>query len=119
MDGNGLVERLFSKFHSSTLYLKNEDQCLFSNYSPVAVLPCFSKILETIMYKRLINFIQKYDILYNKQFGFRKNHSTETAIIDLVAKLTDAIDENKFTAGIFLDLSKVFDTVNHSGNYNC
>ena len=66
------------------------------------------------MYKRLINFIQKFDILYNKQFGFRKNHSTETAIIDLVAKLTDAIDKNKFTAGIFLDLSKAFDTVNHS-----
>ena len=93
---------------------KNEDQCWFSNYRPVAVLPCFSKILEKIMYKRLINFIQKYDILYNKQFGFRKNHSTETAIIDLVAKLTDAIDKNKFTAGIFLDLSKAFDTVNHS-----
>ena len=66
------------------------------------------------MYKRLINFIQKYDILYNKQFGFRENHSTETAIIDLVATLTDAIDKNKFSAGIFLDLSKAFDTVNHS-----
>ena len=49
-----------------------------------------------------------------QQFGFRKNHSTETAIIDLVAKLTDAIEKNKFTAGIFLDLSKAFDTVNHS-----
>ena len=72
---------------------KNEDQCLFSNYRPVTVLPCFSKILEKIVYKRLINFIQKYDILYNKQFGFRKNHSTETAIIDLVAKLTDAIEK--------------------------
>ena len=93
---------------------KNEDQCLFSNYRPVAVLPCLSQILEKIMYKRFINFIQKYDILYNKQFGFWKNHSTETAIIDLVAKLTDAIEKNKFTAGIFLDLSKAFDTVNHS-----
>ena len=66
------------------------------------------------MYNRLISFIQKHDILYNKQFGFRKNHSTETAIIELVSKLTDAIDKNKFTAGIFLDLSKAFDTVNHS-----
>ena len=86
----------------------------FSNYRPVAVLPCFSKILEKIMYNRLISFIKKHDILYSKQFGFRKNHSTETAIIDLVTKLTDAIDKNKFTAGIFLDLSKAFDTVNHS-----
>lgn len=65
------------------------------------------------MYNRLISFIQKHDILYSKQFGFRKNHSTETAIIELVTKLTHAIDKNKFTAGIFLDLSKAFDTVNH------
>lgn len=93
---------------------KNEDESLFSNYRPVAVLPCFSKILERIMYNRLISFIEKHNILYSKQFGFRKNHSTETAIIDLIAKLTDAIDKNKLTAGIFLDLSKAFDTVNHS-----
>ena len=67
------------------------------------------------MYNRLISFIKKkHDILYSKQFGFRKNHSTETAIIELVTKLTDAIDKNKFTAGIFLDLSKALDTVDHS-----
>ena len=65
------------------------------------------------MYNRLTSFIQKHDILYSKQFGFRKNHLTETAIIELVTKLTDAIDKNKFTAGKFLDLSKAFDTVNH------
>ena len=58
------------------------------------------------MYNRLINFIKKYDILYNKHFGFPKNHSTETAIIDLVAKLTDAIEKNKFTAGIFFRFIK-------------
>ena len=74
----------------------------------------FLNILEKIMSNRLISFIQKYDILCSKQFGFRKNHSTETAIIELVTKLTDAINRNKFTAGIFLDLSKAFDTVNHS-----
>ena len=93
---------------------KNEDKSLFTNYRPVAVLSCFSKILEKIMYKRLIDYIERHNILYDKQYGFRKNHSTEMAIIELTNKLTDAIDEGKLTAGIFLDLSKAFDTVDHS-----
>ena len=93
---------------------KNEDKSLSSNYRPVAVLSCFLKILEKIMYKRLIDYIEKRNILYDEQYGFRKNHSTEMAIIVLTNKLTDTIDEGKLTAGIFLDLSKAFDTVDHS-----
>ena len=93
---------------------KNEDKSLFSNYRPVAVLSCFSKILEKLMYKRLMDYIERHNILYDKQYGFRKKRSTEMAIIELTTKRSEAIDEGKLTAGIFLDLSKAFDTVDHS-----
>ena len=74
----------------------------------------FSKLLEKLMYKRLTNFIEKHRIQYNDQYGFRKNYSTEMAITTLTTKITEAIENNEFTFGMFLDLYKAFDTVNHS-----
>ena len=65
------------------------------------------------MYKRIIAFFNKNDILNKHQYGFRKKQSTNQAIIELIEKINGAIDQSKFTAGIFLDLSKAFDTVNH------
>ena len=65
------------------------------------------------MYRRLIKFIKKNKILTQHQYGFRENRSTELAIIELTNKLTKAIDNGDFTIGIFLDLSKAFDTINH------
>ena len=65
------------------------------------------------MYSRLIKFIEKQNILYDKQFGFRSHHSTEHAILIIVAKIQEAIEESNFSCGIFLDLRKAFDTVNH------
>jgi retron-type reverse transcriptase len=65
------------------------------------------------MYKRLIDFIDKNQILSKHQYGFRKNRSTELAIIELVDKITKGIDRGNYTLGIFLDLSKAFDTINH------
>ena len=73
----------------------------------------FSKILERVIYNRVMNYLNKHKILSDHQFGFRKHHSTEYALTLLYDKISAAIDNNEFTVGIFIDLSKAFDTVNH------
>ena len=65
------------------------------------------------MYNRLLEFINKFEILYCYQFGFRSNHSTNLALIHLTNKIATATDQHEIAAGVFLDLSKAFDTLNH------
>ena len=67
---------------------------IYSNYRPISILPCFSKILEKLMYKRLIDYIHKNRILTDCQYGFRSNVSKNHAIIELVDKITKAIKNN-------------------------
>ena len=78
-----------------------------SNHRPVSVLPVFSKFLEKAVYNCLIRFFDKYEILYNNQYGFRKKHSTSLALLYLHDKITTAIDERKHTVRIFLDYLKI------------
>ena len=65
------------------------------------------------MYNRLSSFLETNNILYNKQFGFKKGHSTNHAIPKLVHDVFRAFDKKEYTLGIFIDLSKAFDTVDH------
>lgn len=92
---------------------KKGDRTSFTNYRPVSVLPVFSKLLERLMYNRLENFIEHYDILNQNQFGFRKGHSTYMAMSILVDKFHETINDNKFMVCLFLDLSRAFDTISH------
>ena len=92
---------------------KKGDPSLASNYRPISVLSCINKMYEKILFRRLYNFLEKYNILYEFQFGFRQGHSTEHALVEIVDKMKQAIDNNELTCGLFLDLSKAFDTVNH------
>ena len=65
------------------------------------------------MYKRILNFTIKHDVLYSYQFGFQQNRSTKLALISLIDKITESLDEGNFVLGVFLDFRKAFDLVNH------
>ena len=93
---------------------KSGDKQNVSNYRPISLLPQFSKILEKIFNNRLMNFLNSNNLLYLRQYGFRKNMSTSMAIMELVENITNAMDNGKFTIGVFIDLKQAFDTVDHS-----
>ena len=92
---------------------KKGDKDTFSNYRPISILPALSKVLEKLLYKRLVSFLDKHKILFDNQFGFRKGLSTEMAIHTLTEKYYEAMDNNDFMVGIFLDFSRAFDTISH------
>ena len=87
---------------------KNENCMLVNNFRLVSVLPLFSKILERLMYSRILSFLKKY------QFGFRERHGTDIALIALIDKIMSVLNEGDYVLGVFLDLSKAFDTVDHN-----
>ena len=93
---------------------KSEDEQLVQNYRPISILPFFSKFFKKIVSKYIIKFMDENELFYKNQFGFRKQHSTSHAIITLVEKVSKALDKGKIVVGVFLDLKKAFDTVNHT-----
>ena len=92
--------------------LKNGHHEDMYNYRPI--LPCFSKNVEKIIANRLLPFLLKYNILHDHQFGFIPGKNTTHAILSLVDYLTNSFEINKLTCGIFLDISKAFDTIDHN-----
>ena len=92
---------------------KNGDKNNVANFRPVSILTSFSKIFEKIIYNRLVTHTTPNKILTNSQFGFRKNSSTDTAAYKLIHNILTALNDKKLVGGIFFDLEKVFDCVNH------
>ena len=92
---------------------KAKDPMIFSNYQPIPLLPLFSKILEKLMYNRLLSFLNKCKIMNKNQFGFRNNHSTYMALLIMLENIRNALDNGECAIGIFPDFKKAFDTVNH------
>ena len=92
---------------------KNGNAQVVSNYRPISVLSAFSKILEKLIHKRILSFLDQNNILSKLQFGFRPTFSTQLACSYLSSKISDLFNNNLLVLAIFLDLTKAFDTLDH------
>ena len=94
---------------------KSGDQHLLSNYRPVSLLPSFSKILERVIYNKVVAFFNRNNLFYPHQYGFRKNHSTIHPVIHFLNHCAEAANKrtSEYTLALFCDLSKAFDVIQH------
>ena len=93
---------------------KSGNRNLMSNYRPISILPTISKIFEKRIHDRLYQFLDENRVLYIYQFGFRKAHSTVHAVQTAIHSVTKALDTSYQCMGIFIDILKAFDTIQHN-----
>lgn len=102
------------KYAVVTPIFKKGDKHELSNYRPISILSSFSKVLEKVMYNQLQKHLNKHCILAEDQFGFRPDSTTENAIYKLINEALNALNNKLIVGGIFFDLEKAFDCLNHS-----
>ena len=90
---------------------KGKESYYTTNYRPISLLLTISKLLEKVVYKRTYKFLNKTNQFYSSQYGFRSSHSCEDAICELMGEVLKNRENAKFTAALYLDLSKAFDTL--------
>ena len=110
---NGIFPNLMKLAEVIPLH-KGKAKDLEANYRPISLLLTISKILEKVMYNRIYDFLTETSQIYQSQYSFRRRHSCEHAIGELVGEVIKNLENMKFTATIYLDLSKAFDTLEHS-----
>ena len=101
------------KIAKVTPIFKKGDPQIFDNYRPISILPIFGKIFEKLIYSRFYDFFVSQNVIYDKQFGFRKNHSTAHAVNYSINNIIKNLENKNHVIGIFIDLSKAFDTIDH------
>jgi hypothetical protein len=84
-----------------------------TNYRPISLLSLFDKLFEKLLCSRLLKFWNKYNTFYRHQYGFRAHHSTIHAITELTDYIYNSLDNGNYVLGLYIDISKAFDTVNH------
>ena len=96
---------------------KKDDPSQITNYRPISLLPAISKIYERVVFQQLMIIFSQRNLFHTSQYGYRKGHSTELAALELVDRVSKALDAKKSSQhclAIFMDLSKAFDTLDHS-----
>ena len=96
------------------LIFEKADPLECTSYKPISLTSSISKSLVKLVHKRLFFFLDQNEILYNKQYDFRNNHSATHALIDINEKVRNALDSKYYACGVFVDLKKAFDRVNHT-----
>ena len=94
--------------------VKKGDESLVENYRPISLLPSISKVFERIIFNQLYKYLDDNNLLFGSQYGFRKHHSTELAAVELIDRIYETMDQGDISISILLDLSKAFDTLDHS-----
>ena len=84
-----------------------------SEIIPISLLSSLSKVFKNIVFDQSYEYLISNGLLFESQYGFRKQHSTELAALELTDRIRREIDQNKIPFSVFLDLSKAFDTLNH------
>ena len=92
---------------------KKDSKLDHGNYRPISLLSNIEKNTWKILYKRLYTFLNNNNIIYNLQFGFRQQHSTSHALINITENVWKALDDENIGCGGFVDLQKTLDTVDH------
>ena len=93
---------------------KKDDVKMFENYRPISILPAISKILEKTIFNQLHDYFQDNKLYSKNQFGFRRNHSTEYAALELIDRVILDMDKSEIPFSIFIDPSRAFDTLDHN-----
>lgn len=93
---------------------KKGDVLRLNNYRPISLLSTFSKILEKLIKRRLVNYLNKIQFLNDNQFGFTAGKSTEEALLHFLSHIHETLNNSLKPSALFIDISKAFDTVDHS-----
>jgi len=110
---NGIFPDLLKISKVKPLF-KCKDPQTMNNYRPISILPAISKIFEKAMYKQIYNHFQSYNLFFSSQYGFREDHSTQLAALELHNRIHDALNDKHHPFCVFLDLSKAFDLIDHN-----
>ena len=102
------------KLAKITPIFKKGNKHICENYRPISVLPAISKIFEKVVHDQIYSYFTQHNYFSNNQYGFRKYHSTEHTVLEVIDRATSELDSGNSAVAIFIDLSKAFDTLNHN-----
>ena len=111
IDTNSVPDEM--KFAKVKPLFKKGSRLDAGNYRPVSILPIVSKILERAVYNQIVGYLDKNNLLYENQSGFRKAYSTDTCLINLTDQIKLDISKGLYVGMVMIDLQKAFDTVDH------